>query len=99
MKQSIINRTISLTALVALIAVVPGCSPGVDGDYTGAGGMMTVELHGGKATVKMQGESKDGDYKVDGDTVTITPKGASPLTLTRASDGSLKSDMITLTRK
>ena len=48
MKQSIINRTISLTALVALIAVVPGCSPGVDGDYTGAGGMMTVELHGGR---------------------------------------------------
>ena len=98
MKNTWMGRIIATAALAAVIAVVPGCSGGVDGDYSDAGGNFNIGLHGGKATVKFMGESKEGDYKVDGDKVTITPKGEQPLTLTHDSEG-LHNEIMKLTKK
>ncbi len=99
MRETDIRRLIGLTMMVLVIAVIPGCTPGVDGDYKDANGLATVGLHGGKATVKMIGMTLDGEYKVDGDKVTITRQGEQPIVFTRASDGSLESNNQELSRK
>jgi hypothetical protein len=94
-----LRKLTGLIALVVTVALIPGCSPGIDGDYKDTSGTVSIELHGGKSVTKMMGMTANGEYKVDGDTITVTPQGEQPIVLTHKSDGSLEVNNLKLTRK
>ena len=50
-------------AILACAALIAGCSPGMKGTYSDAGGGMVLDLKsGGKATFTFQGDAADCTY-------------------------------------
>lgn len=78
MKNLTFLNVVLIAAVIAAMAVMGGCGSKMEGTYTNAGGMVTLDLKsGGKATFTMMGESLPCTYKVSGDKVNLdcTPKG------------------------
>jgi hypothetical protein len=78
--------------LAAFLLCFTGCgkSNPVDGSYIMGGGMMTMRLHGGKADITAAGMTRDAEYQVSGNTITVRWANGHPFsTFTINSDGSL----------
>lgn len=89
-------RNLALSALVTLTLI--GCTPKLDGKYTDASGMLSLEFKSGKAYVGTMAGQAETDYEVSGDKVTLKVDGQSTV-LTINSDGSLTSEIGKFTKK
>jgi hypothetical protein len=83
-------------AIVLLFAVAclttAGCgkSNPVDGTYRDSSGMMTLYLHSGKADITAAGLTREAEYQIAGNTITVRwPNGHMFSTFTVNTDGSL----------
>jgi hypothetical protein len=98
------SRSRSTLASIALCAtlVLAGCGDGLSGTYAAEGAVpMSFQFRsGGKVVATVAGESKEGTYTVNGNTVVVTMEG-SPATFTRQKDGTLaaQGEMMGLTLK
>jgi hypothetical protein len=101
MRRPFIQNVATFAIMLGLVTATIGCGSKVDGKYSGADGLFTVELKSGKATLttKMLGNTSTdtADYTVDGDTVTIKPKGGD-MAFKIQKDGSLQGPQGTLTK-
>jgi len=89
MKFSMKCALVAPTLAVAML--VGGCDKGPSGIYKAEGPVpFTVEFKSGKAVFSMMGETKESDYTVSGDKISVAkdPEGK-PVTMTLNSDGSL----------
>jgi hypothetical protein len=87
-----------IATLLALGLVLTGCgsSSGLSGTYHQAGGagIITLEFNsGGKVTMTMMGESKQGTYEVKGDQVILHIPGEGDTQLKKNGDGTLDSGL------
>jgi hypothetical protein len=101
MRRPLIQNVATIAIMLGLITSTLGCGSKVDGKYSGADGLFTVEFKSGKATLttKMLGNTSTdtADYTVDGDTVTIKTKMGN-VELKIQKDGSLQGPQGTLTK-
>jgi hypothetical protein len=84
--------------VLALGLALTGCgsSSGLSGTYhqAGGGGIVTLEFNsGGKVTMTMMGESKQGTYEVKGDQVILHMPGEGNTQLKMNGDGTLDSGL------
>jgi len=92
------RKLTGFAVIATAIFLVAGCSPSVDGKYQDASGVMTLDIHGDKATISAPVlGSTETAVKRDGDKVTLTYQNE-PLTLT-VKDGNLVGDHVTFTKK
>jgi hypothetical protein len=86
------RRTVLAAGIMLLAIPLSGCSKGVDGTYVLQGGMLTLELKGGKATITSNvgpAETDVGTYTVNGDKISVKTKEVDVIfTLTK--DGNLE---------
>src|SRR5690348_10103287 len=98
MTGQLMRKLMGYSAIAAAVLFVAGCTPSVDGKYQDASGMMTLDIHGDKATISAPVlGSTETAVKRDGDKVTLTYQNE-PLTLT-VKDGNLVGDHVTFTKK
>ncbi len=72
----------------------------LDGFYRGvAGGPITLNIKGGKATLGVANESKTLDYKVEGNKLTILDPQAGNIVFTINDDGTLNGELGIMTKK
>jgi len=91
MKSLIMPRIVLIAALLVAIPTIGSCAPKMEGTYTNANGMATLDLKsGGKAALTLMGETESCTYKVNGDKVMLdcSPKGEK-VDFTIHDDGSL----------
>ena len=73
-----------------LVQALAGCSSGVKGTYTNAGGMVMLELgSGGKATFSMAGDIKTCTYTADDKSIVLTCGRGEQANFRLNADGSL----------
>lgn len=85
---------------LALAVTAAGCGGDqVQGTYHQTGGAMSLDFKGGKVTFNMLGDSKTLDYKVDGNSITITDPAEGNIVFTRNSDGTLNSGLGTFAKR
>ena len=72
-----LHKWIAITAVVVFIFAATACgSSNIEGTYTNATGLATLDLSsGGKASFTMLGETKACTYTVDGKTVKLDCQG------------------------
>ncbi len=98
MFQSKFRRLLTVPGAIFLAVGVIGCGSKVSGKYMAAGGMMTVDLESGQATVTSPVSQPETDpFTVSGNTVTIKTKDGD-MQLTIMQDGSLQGQGVTLTK-
>jgi hypothetical protein len=91
MRWSAASRAVFIVPLLGLALFVAGCDKGPKGFYKLDGPVpMTIEFKSGKAIFSIAGETRESDFTVNGDKVTIAkdPDGKA-MTMTINSDGSL----------
>ena len=99
MNIALLRRICIVLLLGCGMVYVGGCGKSVSGVYADDTGALTVEFKsGGKATVTVLGSPQDGDYTVDGKTVTVKVNGDAKV-LTINDDGSLSGSGTTLRKK
>jgi hypothetical protein len=100
MSFALLRRAFILTVVLGSAMIyVSGCGKSVSGVYADDSGTLSIEFKsGGKATVTLQGSPMDGDYTVQGKTVTVKVNGDAKV-LTINDDGSLAGPDITLKKK
>jgi hypothetical protein len=82
------RSTFVLTVL--LVPALAGCSSGVKGTYTNAGGMVMLELgSGGKATFSLAGDIKPCTYTADDNSIVLTCGRGERTSFRLNADGSL----------
>src|SRR6476661_9137716 len=94
--------SLSVLILCALAFSFTGCGGGkkVDGVYHAAnGGPITITFKGSKATVDVGGDSKELDYKIEGNKITILNPKEGDINLTLNDDGTLSSPLGMLEKK
>lgn len=99
MSSALFRRVFIVLLLGCAMIYVSGCGKSVSGVYADDTGTFTVEFKsGGKATVTVLGSPQDGDYTVDGKTVTVKVNGDAKV-FTINGDGSLSGPGTTLRKK
>jgi hypothetical protein len=84
---------------LALAIAAAGCGGDqLQGTYHQTSGAMSLDFKGDKVTFNMLGESKTLDYKVDGNSITITDPVEGNMVFTRNSDGTLNSGLGTFAK-
>ena len=89
--QKPISKTICGAILACAALVTGGCSSGMKGTYSDAGGGMVLDLKsGGKATFTFQGDAADCTYDTNEKKLTVDCKGPAGKTVFNIhDDGSL----------
>jgi hypothetical protein len=92
--QFTLSRFAAFSAMVALALAAIACGgSGLEGTYTNANGLATLELKsGGEATFAMMGENYTCTYAEDDAKLTLTCPGQDALAITVHDDGSLTPD-------
>ncbi|HZK80811.1 MAG TPA: hypothetical protein VFC46_07085 [Humisphaera sp.] len=73
----------------AVVVAMTGCRKSLEGNYRDEGSIYFVEFKpGGKALVKIAGDTREASYVVEGNKVTLT-SATGAITLTINQDGSL----------
>lgn len=76
MDQLSFRKVIFVVVLAAFGFALIACGSSVTGTYSGANGLIMVELRsGGKATASMMGQSSECTYTVDGKQVNLDCNG------------------------
>jgi hypothetical protein len=99
MSIALLRRVCIVLLLGSAMMYIGGCGKSVSGVYADDTGALSIEFKsGGKATVTVLGSPMDGDYTVDGKTVTVKVSGDTKV-LTINDDGSLAGPGTTLRKK
>lgn len=99
MNFALLRRMCLLVVLGCFTVSTTGCSKSPSGVYTDDTNTFSVDFKsGGKATVTIGGSPMEGDYTVDGKTVTVKVSGDAKV-FTLNDDGSLAAPGTTLKKK
>jgi hypothetical protein len=85
-------RKLLIVSVLAGVSFAVACGANPEGKYADADNAVTLELKGGKASLNFGGIHIEGNYKVDGNKVTISPltgDTSQTVVFTMNSDGSL----------
>jgi hypothetical protein len=88
-----ITRALVLAVALAITGIAtPGCHKSLDGNYRDDASIFFVEFKpDGKALLKLAGDTREANYTLDGNKVTITSANGT-IVLTINGDGSLSGD-------
>ena len=91
MTHPVLRKATTVWAMTLLfLAACNGSKSEIEGTYTNATGMATLDLRsGGEASFTMMGETRPCTYKVDGNKLTLDCKEPEALVFTIHDDGSL----------